>query len=94
MEHNTTHISDYKLLAKVFLGLLLLLIATIAVNSFDLAPYSVTVALIIAGLKAYLVLAYFMHLKYEGMLLRILVLLVFVLFAILVLFTFIDYAFR
>lgn len=94
MANNTSHITEYKVLSTVFLVLISLVILTITVTSLDLAPYSVTVALIIAGVKAYLVMAYFMHLKYEGLLLRILVAGVFVLFAAIVVFTFIDYAFR
>lgn len=94
MANNTSHITEYKVLSTVFLVLISLVILTITVTSLDLAPYSVTVALIIAGVKAYLVMAYFMHLKYEGLLLRILVAGVFVLFAAIVVFTFIDYVFR
>jgi len=39
-------------------------------------------------------LTYFMHLKYESLLLRILVAMIFVLYAVIVLITFIDYAYR
>ena len=94
MANNTTHTIEFKWLAKILLVLLMLTFVTISVTSFHLGSLTVTVALLIAGLKAFLVLSNFMHLKYESVLLRILVALVFVLFAVIVVITFIDYAFR
>jgi cytochrome c oxidase subunit 4 len=67
---------------------------TILVTSFELGAFTVTVALLIASVKVFLVLSYFMHLKYESLLLRILVGMVFLLFALIIVITFIDYAFR
>ncbi len=94
MANNTTHTIEYKALTKNLLILLFLTLITIAVTSIHLGPLTVTVALLIAGTKAFLVLSNFMHLKYESLLLRILVAMVFVLFAIILVITFIDYAFR
>jgi cytochrome c oxidase subunit 4 len=59
-----------------------------------LGPLTLTVAMLIACVKSFIVLSNFMHLKYESLLLRILVAMVFVLFALIVAITFIDYAFR
>ena len=94
MANNTTHTIEYKALIKNLLVLLFLTLTTILVTSFHLGALTVTVALLIAGVKVYLVLSNFMHLKYESLLLKILVAMVFVLFAIIVIITFIDYAFR
>jgi len=94
MANNTTHTTEYKVLAKVLLVLMFLTFLTISVTSFHLGAFSVTVALLIAGVKGFLVLTYFMHLKYESTLLRILVAMIFVLYAVIILITFIDYAFR
>jgi len=94
MANNTTHTIEYKTLVKILLILLFLTFITIAVTSIHLGPLTVTVALLIAGIKAFIVLSNFMHLKYESLLLRILVAMVFVLFALIVVITFIDYAFR
>ncbi len=94
MANNVSHITEYKVLGKVFLVLLFLTFLTITVTSFELAAFSVTVALLIAGVKGFMILTYFMHLKYESLLLRILVALIFVLYALVVLITFIDYAYR
>jgi len=94
MANNVSHITDYKTLARVAILLMFLTFLTITVTSFHLGAFSVTVALLIAGVKGFMILTYFMHLKYESILLRILVAMIFVLYAIIILITFIDYAFR
>ena len=55
----------------VWLALLILLAATISVSKLQLlARFSVLGSLVIASIKAGLVLAFFMHLKYEGRFLK------------------------
>ncbi len=94
MANNTTHTTEYKVLARVLLVLMFFTFLTISVTTYHLAAFSVTVALLIASVKGFFVLTYFMHLKYESTLLRILVAMIFVLYAVIILITFIDYAFR
>jgi len=94
MANNVSHTTEYKVLARVVLVLMFLTFLTIFVSSQHLGAFSVTVALLIAGVKGFMILTYFMHLKYESLLLRILVAMIFVLYAIILLITFIDYAFR
>jgi cytochrome c oxidase subunit IV len=94
MANNVSHTTEYRVLARVLLVLMFLTFLTITVTSYHLAAFSVTIALLIAGVKGFFVLTYFMHLKYESMLLRILVAMIFVLYAVIVLITFIDYAYR
>lgn len=94
MANNVSHITEYKVLTRVVLILMFLTFLTITVTSFHLGAFSVTVALLIAGVKGFMILTYFMHLKYESLLLRILVGMIFVLYAIIVLITFVDYAYR
>ena len=94
MANNSTHIIEYKSLSLILLVLLFLTFVTISITAVHLGAFTVTAALLIAGLKAFLVLSNFMHLKYESILLRILVAMVFVLFAIIVVITFADYAYR
>lgn len=89
-----THTSEYSLLGRILVLLMFLTLITILVAVVDLGPLTLTVALLIAGVKSYFVLAYFMHLKYESLLLRVLVGAVFFLFVCLVLITYIDYYFR
>lgn len=94
MANNVSHITDYRTLGKVAIVLMFLTFITISVTSFDLGAFSVTVALLIAGTKGFLILTYFMHLKYESVLLRILVALIFIIYAVIILITFVDYAYR
>ncbi len=65
-----SHIVEYKTYVFVWIALLLLLAATIAVAKVEFMKYSVVVNLLIASVKAVLVLLFFMHLKYERWLLK------------------------
>ncbi len=94
MANNTTHTIEYQSLSKTLLILLFLTFVTITIASVQLGAFTLAVALLIACVKSFIVLSHFMHLKYESLLLRILVAMVFVLFALIVAITFIDYAFR
>ncbi len=94
MSEHTPHITPYRTLGIILLILLTLTFVTIEITSIHLGAFTVTAALLIAGIKGFIVLTYFMHLKHESLLLKILVAMVFVLFAIIVLITFIDYAYR
>ncbi len=64
------HIVAYKTYVYVWVALLLLLAATIAVAKVEFLKYSVLANLLIASVKAGLVLFFFMHLKYERLLLK------------------------
>ena len=66
----SVHIVAYKTYVYVWVALLLLLAATIAVAKVEFSKYSVFVNLLIASIKAGLVLFFFMHLKYERWLLK------------------------
>lgn len=94
MANNTSHTTEYSLLGKILITLMFLTFLTIAITSVHLGALTVTVALLIAGIKGFLVLSFFMHLKYENLLLKVLVGFVFVLFVLIILITFIDYAYR
>jgi len=90
----SAHITPYLTLATVLVVLLALTFVTIEITSFDLKAWNVTLALLVACVKGYLVLSYFMHLKYENLLIKILVGMVIVLFALVIIITYIDYLFR
>jgi cytochrome c oxidase subunit 4 len=65
------HVVPTRTYTAVWLALLILLIATLAVAKLRLlAQFSVLGSLLIASAKAGLVLAFFMHLKYEGRFLK------------------------
>ena len=80
----------------VWVGLLILTGITVSVAGMNLGRFSISVALLIAGVKSGLVLSYFMHLKYEKGL-WIFKLMIPGIMAVLILFmglTFFDVAFR
>ena len=59
------HVVPIPMLAAVFCTLLVLTLVTVAVTWIDLGNMNLYVALAIAGLKATLVVLYFMHLRYD-----------------------------
>lgn len=75
-EAEKVHIVAYKTYVYVWIALLLLLAATIAVAKVEFSRYGVLVNLLIASIKAGLVLFFFMHLKYERWLLKALLFMV------------------
>jgi cytochrome c oxidase subunit 4 len=95
MTHDTQqHITPYRVYAKVLITLLGLTFLTIFVAHFHLGSLSIGMALLIACFKATLVLAYFMHLRFDNIIFRIMVGAVILLFASFILLTFVDYWFR
>lgn len=89
-----SHIVSYKKLAGIWLALLALTALTVSITRVDLGGYKVIGALAIACLKAGLVIAVFMHMKYEGRLLRWLLFLTLTTLAIFIGFTFFDVLYR
>ncbi len=78
----------------IWIGLVMLTCATVAFSGIDLGRGIVFTALIIAGIKAVLVLNIFMQLKYEERLFKIFVMVALVTFMIFIGLTFADYAFK
>lgn len=88
------HVTSYTTLAYVLGVLLVLTGVTIGVSYFDLGFFNVPVALLIASTKVGFVLLYFMHLKYEGPIIRYSFISSVIFLAIMIGFTFWDVAFR
>jgi cytochrome c oxidase subunit 4 len=93
-EQHKNHITSYNTLGLVLVGLLFLTFVTVAVTGIHLGPLTVAAALLIACIKGGIVLTWFMHLKFEEPVFRYMVLGVFLLFALIIIITFFDYAFR
>jgi cytochrome c oxidase subunit 4 len=91
-EHH--HIVSYGKLTGIWLALLALTALTVAITRVDLGGYKVLGALTVACVKSGLVIAVFMHMKYEGRLLRWLLFLTLVTLAIFIGFTFFDVLYR
>ncbi|MEZ4221236.1 MAG: cytochrome C oxidase subunit IV family protein [Polyangiaceae bacterium] len=64
--HGFAHVTSVKLLVGVLAVLMVLTIATVAVTSIDLgSQYNLVVAMVIATIKAGLVVTFFMHLLWD-----------------------------
>jgi cytochrome c oxidase subunit IV len=88
------HVTDYSVYAKVLITLLILTALTILAPSLNLTAFTVLIALVIASTKAGIVLAYFMHLRMESRLFKILVIMVLMIYAAVIVLTFADYMTR
>ena len=71
MSEEHAHIVPYKTFAFVWIALLFLTGTTIAVAQYDLGTLNIWAALGIATLKSGLVVAVFMHMKYESILFKL-----------------------
>jgi cytochrome c oxidase subunit 4 len=88
-------VDSYTTYAVVWLALLVLLAATVAIAKMHLlVRYSVLAPLIIASIKAGLVLAFFMHLRHEGKFLKIMLLVAIATLTVFIALTFTDVWYR
>lgn len=85
---------SYRFLFMVLAALFVLTGLTVGASAIDLGTLNVWVALFIAAAKASLVLLFFMHLKYEDMVLKLSFLTTIGFLAIIIGFIFLDIAFR
>lgn len=83
-----------RIYVSVWLGLLVLTALTITVARMDLGKISAVGSLFIASCKASLVLYYFMHLKYESLLLKVMLFLALALLTSIIGFTLLDVLYR
>jgi len=90
------HISSYRDLIGIWIGLMVLTFMTVAVSVYGgrLATMAVTTALFIATGKSLVVANHFMHMKFDKPVFKILGGIVMTLFVALILFTILDYATR
>jgi len=94
MSEEKHHIVSYRLYAIVLIVLLTLTFASIAITNIELGAYTVAGALLFAIVKSYLVLTFFMHLKYDKPYIRIMVIFVFAIFIVVLVITMLDYLYR
>ncbi len=93
-DHAQQHVLSYKLLGGVLVTLIALTGITVGVSYVDLGFFNVPIALLIASVKATVVLLFFMHLKYEGVAIVISFTSTVIFLCIMIGFTFWDVAFR
>lgn len=94
MEKIKQHITSFFTSGVVLVLLLTLTALTVLITGIHLGALTVAIALIIACVKGFIVLTQFMHLKHENFFIKLMVSLVFLLFAIVIVITFIDYGLR
>ena len=69
--HHEHHLMSFKTHMNVFWALIVLTVLTVWAAQFDFGALGPVVAFGIATVKALLVMGWFMHLKYDGMINRI-----------------------
>jgi cytochrome c oxidase subunit IV len=91
---SSVHVSPLSTYLSIFAALMVLSAITVGAAFVDLGSLNPVVALAIAGLKATLVILYFMHVKYSSRLTKLTVVLSMFFVAILFAETLMDYATR
>ena len=89
-----SHIQSYGKLLSILLILLALTGFTVFISRVDLGSANIWIAIMVASVKASFILLYFMHLKYESLLIKSSFLATIGFLAILISFMFWDIAFR
>ena len=87
------HTAGYGIYILVWLALLTLTALTVAVAGINFGGYSLATALVIASVKAYLVLTIFMHLRSESKTFKVFVLVALLFLSIAIVLLFSDYSF-
>ena len=88
------HHPSYGVNILVWLGLLSLTSITVAVAGINLGSLALTVALIIAFVKSMFVVNFFMHVKFDNKIVKILIGICMAIFIVILLLTFFDLTFR
>ena len=94
MSDTTHHIVPYRTYGLILLLLITMTGISVAVTQIELTKWSTAVALLLATTKTIFVLAIFMHLKFDQRIFRLMAVLIFLLLVVVIVFTFLDYAFR
>jgi cytochrome c oxidase subunit 4 len=88
------HVVSYGRYVLIWLGLMGLTAATVALAGIDLGRWVIITALTIASIKGLLVLNVFMHLKFEDRVFHIFAMVAGVILLIFIVLVFFDYAFH
>jgi cytochrome c oxidase subunit 4 len=94
MKEPEAHIIVPRTFITVWLALLALTAITVTVAGLHLGAFSTLAAIVIASVKAGLVLWFFMHLKYERLFFKVLLLVPIVTLAVIIGLTFVDVWYR
>jgi cytochrome c oxidase subunit IV len=94
MENEKNHIIPYRTFLFVLAGLISLTLISVSVTQIYLGALTVAIALIIAVVKSTFVLRVFMHLKFENKIFSFAVIAVFLIIALVIFITLLDYLYR
>lgn len=94
MQNEKHHIVPYSTYFLILAALLLFTFLSVGITGIEMGSLTVAAALVFASIKSFLVLSYFMHLKFDKPYIRLMVLFVFLIFLAVILITFFDYSFR
>ena len=94
MSDTNHHIVSYRTYGLVLVLLLILTGVSVAVTQIELSRWATLAALLLASTKSAIVLAVFMHLKFDQRAYKVMVIFVLLVFAAVIVITFLDYGFR
>ena len=93
-KENEEKVVSYGTYILVWFGLLVFTGLTVTVSGMNLGRLSIIIPLLIASSKAGMVIYFFMHLKYEGILFKVMLLITLLMVTIFIGFTFFDISYR
>ena len=94
MENEKNYIIPYRTFLLVLTGLISLTLISVSVTQISLGTLTVAIALLIAVVKSTFVLRVFMHLKFENKIFSFAVIGVFLIIALVIFITLLDYLYR
>jgi cytochrome c oxidase subunit 4 len=94
MKDRQSHITGYRTYAKILIILLFLTALNIVLSILNPVDWTDGIILLIASIQAGIAITWFMHVKWDSRLIRTMVIGVFILYAVIVIITFLDYNFR
>jgi cytochrome c oxidase subunit 4 len=94
MSDKTHHIVPYRTYGLILVLLLILTGISVAVTQIELTRWAMLVALLLAATKSSIVLAIFMHLKFDQKVYRVMAIFVVMVIVAVIVLTFFDYGFR
>lgn len=94
MNKGNQNIHPFSTYILIWIGLLILTVFTVTVAGLNLGNLSVLGAILIAAVKSILVVLFFMHIKYEDRVFKIMLGVAIITLMVIMLLTFIDVSFR
>jgi len=88
------HLIPYKIFILVWVGLVVLTFITVGASVYFPGGFGIAVAIIVTPIKAFLILEFFMHLRYEHKSFRYMFLITIGIVAVFMGLTLVDYIFR